>query len=315
MANSIALFKSYVAMLDEVYKLASLSSVLDGAAELAQQGANVNELIIPKISMDGLANYSRNGGYVAGDVTLTNETVKCNFDRGRMFSIDNLDNAETAGVAYGRLASEFIRTKVVPELDAFRFAQYAQATGIGTEMCIRDSTGPERAGFDRLRYGLDFGFAVDPDALLAMHYSRPTRTLYILDEYYRAGGSVDKLAEAAKKLAGSGRLTADSEDPRMIAELRRRGLSVEGAKKGPGSVEHGMRWLQDLGRIVIDPKACPNAAREFAAYEYERDRWGNFRARYPDRDNHAIDAARYGCEDIMTHKLARVRSKSGAGLY
>ena len=112
MANSIALFKSYVAMLDEVYKLASLSSVLDGAAELAQQGANVNELIIPKISMDGLANYSRNGGYVAGDVTLTNETVKCNFDRGRMFSIDNLDNAETAGVAYGRLASEFIRTKV-----------------------------------------------------------------------------------------------------------------------------------------------------------------------------------------------------------
>ena len=141
MANSIALFKSYVAMLDEVYKLASLSSVLDGAAELAQQGANVNELIIPKISMDGLANYSRNGGYVAGDVTLTNETVKCNFDRGRMFSIDNLDNAETAGVAYGRLASEFIRTKVVPELDAFRFAQYAQATGIGTVAGAALSTG------------------------------------------------------------------------------------------------------------------------------------------------------------------------------
>lgn len=141
MANSIALFKSYVAMLDEVYKQASLSSVLDGAAELAQQGANVNELIIPKISMDGLANYSRNGGYVAGDVTLTNETVKCNFDRGRMFSIDNLDNAETAGVAYGRLASEFIRTKVVPELDAFRFAQYAQATGIGTVDGAALSTG------------------------------------------------------------------------------------------------------------------------------------------------------------------------------
>ena len=202
---------------------------------------------------------------------------------------------------------------------AYRHEYLGEVTGTGGQVFdnleLRPITGPERAGFDRLRYGLDFGFAVDPDALLAMHYSRPTRTLYILDEYYRAGGSVDQLAEAAKKLAGSGRLTADSEDPRMIAELRRRGLSVEGAKKGPGSVEHGMRWLQDLGRIVIDPKACPNAAREFAAYEYERDRWGNFRARYPDRDNHAIDAARYGCEDIMTHKLARVRSKSGAGLY
>lgn len=202
---------------------------------------------------------------------------------------------------------------------AYRHEYLGEVTGTGGQVFdnleLRPITGPERAGFDRLRYGLDFGFAVDPDALLAMHYSRPTRTLYILDEYYRAGGSIDQLAEAAKKLAGGGRLTADSEDPRMIAELRRRGLSVEGAKKGPGSVEHGMRWMQDLGRIVIDPRVCPNAAREFAAYEYERDRWGNFRARYPDKDNHTIDAARYGCEDIIGHKLARVRSKSGAGLY
>lgn len=132
MANAITLFKQYVTLLDEVYKNASLSSALDGAAELAKQGANVNELVIPKMSMDGLADYSRNGGYVSGDVTLTNETVSCNFDRGRMFSVDNLDNAETAGLAYGRLASEFIRTKVVPELDAFRFATYAGTTGIST---------------------------------------------------------------------------------------------------------------------------------------------------------------------------------------
>lgn len=132
MPNSIALFKKYVPLLDEVYKQSALTSVLDGAPELAKQGANVNELIIPKISMDGLANYSRNGGYVNGDVTLTNETVTCNFDRGRMFTVDNLDNAETAGIAYGRLASEFIRTKVVPELDAFRLAKYAGISGIST---------------------------------------------------------------------------------------------------------------------------------------------------------------------------------------
>lgn len=132
MANTIELFKSYIPMLDEVYQNAALTSILDGAAELARQGANANELIIPKMSMDGLANYSRNGGYVSGDVTLTNESVKCNFDRGRMFSVDSLDNAETAGIAYGRLASEFIRTKVVPELDAFRLAQYAGLEGIGS---------------------------------------------------------------------------------------------------------------------------------------------------------------------------------------
>lgn len=132
MPNSIALASKYVPILDEVYKNASLTSDLDGAPELAKQGANANELVIPKMSMQGLGAYSRNGGYVTGDVTMTNETVSCNFDRGRMFNVDTLDNLETAGIAFGRLAGEFIRTKVVPELDAFRFAKYCGVSGIST---------------------------------------------------------------------------------------------------------------------------------------------------------------------------------------
>ena len=132
MPNSIALFKNYVPILDEVYREASRSAVLDGAPELARAGANAGELIIPKMTMDGLADYARASGYVDGDVTLTNETVLCNFDRGRMFTVDALDDAETAGIAFGRLASEFIRTRVVPELDAFRFACYAAVSGIGS---------------------------------------------------------------------------------------------------------------------------------------------------------------------------------------
>ena len=130
MSNSIALFKKYIDLLDEVYKVASLTSVLDSDASLARAGANANEIVIPKISMDGLANYSRNSGYVSGDVTLTNETVQFNYDRGRAFTVDAMDNEETAGVAFGKLASEFIRTKVVPEVDAFRFATYAGTSGI-----------------------------------------------------------------------------------------------------------------------------------------------------------------------------------------
>ena len=121
MPNQITLAKHFIPILDEVYRLASLTSDLDGAAELATQGANAGELIIPKLSMDGLADYSRNSGYVDGDVELVNETVACNYDRGRKFSIDNMDNQETADIAFGRLAGEFIRTKVVPEIDAFRF--------------------------------------------------------------------------------------------------------------------------------------------------------------------------------------------------
>lgn len=141
MPNSIELFKKYVPLLDEVYKLSSLTSDLDGAPELARQGQNANELIIPKIDMSGLANYSRNSGYVDGDVTFTNETVKCNFDRGRKFTVDTLDNLETAMMAFGRLASEFIRTKVTPEIDAFRFATYASISGVGTTAGAALSTG------------------------------------------------------------------------------------------------------------------------------------------------------------------------------
>ena len=131
MANSITLFKQTLSdTLDEVYKVASLTAVLDGNDDMVKQGANANELIIPKMSVQGLADYSRASGYVSGDVTLTNETVQCNFDRGRMFTVDSMDDLETAGIAYGRLAGELIRTKVVPELDAFRFAMYAGTSGI-----------------------------------------------------------------------------------------------------------------------------------------------------------------------------------------
>lgn len=130
MANNITKFKKYVPLLDEVYKQAALTSVLDSDSSLAQEGANANEIIIPKIDMDALGDYDRNSGYTKGDVTLTNETVKFNYERGRMFSVDAMDNEETAGIAYGKLASEFIRTKVAPEGDAFRFATYAGTSGI-----------------------------------------------------------------------------------------------------------------------------------------------------------------------------------------
>lgn len=152
MANAIELFKQYIPMLDEVYKMASLTSKLDGNPELVQQGANANELIIPTIEMDGLADYERNGGYVSGNVTLTNQTKKCNFDRGRKFTVDALDNIESAMLAFGRLASEFIRTKVVPELDAFRLSTYASTTGIST------GTGDIKTGkqaIEALRAGLE----------------------------------------------------------------------------------------------------------------------------------------------------------------
>ena len=132
MANNIALAKVYTNLLDEVYQQSALTAVLESDATLARQGANANEIVIPKLSMDGLADYNRNSGYVNGDVELTWETAKFNYERGRAFTVDDMDNEETQNIAFGRLAGEFIRTKVVPELDAFRFATYASTVGAGS---------------------------------------------------------------------------------------------------------------------------------------------------------------------------------------
>lgn len=131
-SNAITVFKKYVPMLDEAYKYASLTSVLDGNPDLVREGANAGELVIPDMTLQGLVSYSRNTGFTDGTVTLTNTTYACNYERGRMFTVDYLDNAETAGVAFGRLAGEFIRVNVAPEIDAFRIAKYAGTSGIGS---------------------------------------------------------------------------------------------------------------------------------------------------------------------------------------
>lgn len=138
MANTIALRKFYSEALDEVYKLAALTTVLDGDNSLVKMGANANEILVPKMSMDGLADYGRNTGYASGSVTFEYETKKIAYDRGRMFSVDALD-AEEATPVFSALSAEFVRTQVVPELDAYRLAAYA--TKAGTTVAAALSTG------------------------------------------------------------------------------------------------------------------------------------------------------------------------------
>lgn len=131
MPNSIALAKKYSDLLDEVYKQEAKTGVLEAASGLVRQGNNAHEIMVPKMSMDGLGDYDRNTGYAPGDVSMEYETKAFNYERGRMFSVDSMDDEETQEIAFGRLAAEFVRTKTVPELDAFRFAELAQTSGIG----------------------------------------------------------------------------------------------------------------------------------------------------------------------------------------
>lgn len=129
--NSIELFKKNAPeLLDKVYKAASTTSDFDINGDLVKAGANANEIIVPKLEMDGLGDYDRNSGYLDGDVTLTNETVKFNYERGRKLKTDTIDNEETGGVIMANMSSEFLRTKVVPEADAVRYATYAALDNI-----------------------------------------------------------------------------------------------------------------------------------------------------------------------------------------
>jgi hypothetical protein len=124
--NSIELFKENAPeLLDKVYKAVCTTSDFDINGALVKAGANANEIIVPKLDMDGLGDYDRNSGYLDGDVTLTNETVKFNYERGRKLKTDAIDNEETGGVIMANLSSEFLRTKVAPEVDAVRYATYS----------------------------------------------------------------------------------------------------------------------------------------------------------------------------------------------
>ena len=125
-ANSIGLAAEYLPLLDEVYKAESKSAVLDTARDRVRWSNDTHSFYLFETDMVGLGDYSRNGGFVRGDVTASWRQYTPQWDRARQFLVDRLDDAESIGMAFGTLASEFMRTKVIPETDAVRFAQYAQ---------------------------------------------------------------------------------------------------------------------------------------------------------------------------------------------
>lgn len=130
MANTIALAKNYIDMLDEVYKLASTAADLTSSGDIVRAGTNAEEILVPKMSMSGLRNYDRGTGYKTGNVQLEWETKKFNYDRGLLFQVDTMDNEESINLAFGQLGAEFMRTMVAPEADAFTYAKLAGASGI-----------------------------------------------------------------------------------------------------------------------------------------------------------------------------------------
>lgn len=127
--NMIELVTKYLPILDEQYQLLSKTSILDIPREFMQATGDAKKIRLAKLTLEGLADYSRSGGFVNGDVSLEWEEHTFTIDRGRSFQVDHLDNVESMGMAFGRISGEFGRLHVVPETDAYRFAKYATKAG------------------------------------------------------------------------------------------------------------------------------------------------------------------------------------------
>lgn len=130
MANTLEYAKKFVPVIDDIYKVQSITEGLDAGTKVDFSG--VNEVKVLKVSTTGLGDYSRTDGYPKGDIAAGWETLKLTEERGKELSIDRMDDEETLGMVFGKVVGSFMRDWVAPEIDAFRFAKYAGTAGIST---------------------------------------------------------------------------------------------------------------------------------------------------------------------------------------
>ena len=159
--------------------------------------------------------------------------------------------------------------------------------------------------FDNHFNGLDFGFSSDPTAFIRVHLDSKRKIMYVVDELYLYEQHIDKLAEELSTRIPDEYVTADSSEPRSIADLKRHGIKALPAKKGPGSVEHGIKWLQ--GHKIIVDSSCINTIQELTSYKWREDKDGNTIAKPVDDNNHLLDALRYALEPEMAQNRMTVQ--------
>jgi hypothetical protein len=123
--NALEYAKIFQQKLDEQMITGASSGWMEAnAGQVKYNGGD--EVKIPQLTMDGLGDYDRDNGFVQGSVTLTYGTYKLTQDRSRTFQLDSMDVDETNFVATaGNAMGQFQRTKVIPEVDAYRYSKIA----------------------------------------------------------------------------------------------------------------------------------------------------------------------------------------------
>ena len=179
MSNTVNYITNMVPVLDEVYKKAGVTSVLDYSGPLVRETNNAKTIQLAKRTLQGLGTYGRQNagsGYPAGDVALTWETHTFSQDRGREFNIDRFDNDETGGAIFGQatsVAAQLTREYIAPEIDAYRFATMASTSGILTVTGATLSASTIKAAIDTAIETMD-------DA----EVPEEGRTLFVVNECY-----------------------------------------------------------------------------------------------------------------------------------
>lgn len=197
------------------------------------------------------------------------------------------------------------------DLTAYEHEYLGIPTGTGgavfENLEVREITDKEIKTMNTFYYGIDFGFSVDPFAWVKLSYNPNTNILYILDEIYQRKLKNSTAVELIKEKIKTSMpyMVADSAEPKSIADFNERGLRVLPAVKGVDSVEHGLKWLQSLEKIVIDKNRTPHTWKELNLYEYDQDKHGNYLSRYPDKNNHSIDAIRYAVEGLSNRRTIK----------
>ena len=192
---------------------------------------------------------------------------------------------------------------------AYRHEYLGEVTGTGGEVFdnlkIETITDYQVSTFDNIFMGIDWGWYPDPFHWCKCHYDAARLTLYIFDEY-RANKQSNRetwqALQVIKGVTGEDLITADSAEPKSVSDYRDYGAMCRPAVKGPDSVRYGIKWLQSLKAIVIDPERCPETTHEFTHYEYDKTPDGEVISGYPDANNHSIDAVRYALERVWKRR-------------
>lgn len=252
MANTINLVEKMLPLLDEVYKAEAKSSGLEAPAEFVKESTDAHSVKLAKLALTGLGNYSKATGFPEGDISLTWETHTFTNDRGRRFSIDRMDDVESFGLVSARMVGEFMRTQVIPEVDAYRFSKIASA-GNTTQVEGELNAQNAKTALDTAIVTLQEGEVDDSRMVI---YMTPTTAQLLSDNIIRTVQNGEK---------GINNVIESYNGIQIVRVPQTRfykGITLDaGAESNAGGYKKTAGTGADINFIVMDKSACYNVTK------------------------------------------------------